>query len=285
MSREIQREQTAGQRAGQGAGQDAGPVGFLPAAGRGSRFGDASYVKELFPLPMRDRDRDGPGGRLLLRPVCERSLRAMHAAGAARCVVVVSPQKADILRALRDGAEIGLPLGYAVQAEPRGIPHALRCARPLLDGAEIVFALPDTVVTPAGALAEVQRLRRETAADLVLGAFPVHEPERLGPVELDDAGRVVRIFDKPGDRRVANSWGVACWSPRFTDFCCAWDEARERERGPQSERAIGHAFEAARREGLDVRARFFPDGRMLDIGTPAGLREALQALDGDDTGI
>lgn len=272
MSREIQREQEPGQ----GQSQGAGPVGFLPAAGRGSRFGDASYVKELFPLPVRAE------GKLLLRPVCERSLRAMHAAGAARCVVVVSPQKADILRALRDGAELGLPLGYAVQAEPRGVPHALRCARPLLGDAEVVFALPDTVVTPAGALAEVQRLRRETAADLVLGAFPVHEPERLGPVELDASGRVVRILDKPGDRRVENSWGVACWSPRFTAFCCAWDEARERERGPQSERAIGHAFEAARKDGLDVRARFFPDGRMLDIGTPAGLREALQALDSDD---
>lgn len=249
------------------------PVGLLPAAGRGSRFGDVSYVKELFPLPVAD------GGRLVTRPICELSLRAVRAAGAERCVVVVSPAKTDVLRALRDGAEVELALAYAVQPEPRGLPQALRCARPWLDGEEVLFALPDTIVTPQDALAEVRQLRLSTGADLALGVFPVREPERLGPVEIAADGTVLRVLDKPGDRRVANSWGVACWSPRFTAFCCDWDEARERAGDAGPERALGHAFEAARKAGLSVCARYFPAGRMLDIGTPAGLREALAALD------
>ena len=248
------------------------PVGLVPAAGRGVRFGAAGYAKELFPLLLTGGDEDAP---LAPRPLCELTLRAIERAGAARCVVLVSPDKADLLRVLGHRDQGALPLGYVVQADPQGLPHAVRCARPWLGDSDVVFAMPDTIILPGDALATVHARRVQEGADLALGVFPVDEPERLGPVELDPAGHVVRILDKPGTTTLTNSWGVASWSATFTDFCCAWDERMQHER---AERVIGDVFEAARAEGLKVVATEFSEGRMLDVGTPAGLRTALRAL-------
>jgi glucose-1-phosphate thymidylyltransferase len=248
--------------------RERGPIGFLPAAGRGVRFGAAGYAKELFPLLFEGAHSLEP------RPIAGLALQAIHQAGAERCVVVVSPEKLELVRVL--GTSHGtMSLAYAVQQEPRGIPHALRQTRPWLEDEGVVFAMPDTIFLPPGALAQVHQKRLETGADVVLGVFPTDEAERLGPVEIDENGVVIRIHDKSSPAPRANTWGIASWSPRFTAFCCAWDESREASGG---ERPLGHAFEAARTSGLDVRAELFTTGRFLDIGTPQGLRAALSEL-------
>jgi glucose-1-phosphate thymidylyltransferase len=253
------------------------PVGLLPAAGRGVRFGSSGYAKELFPL-LFTADADA---RLLEpRPLGELALRAIRAAGAERCVALLSPEKAEVLRVLGDGSGLGLSLAYVIQGEPRGLPHAIACAEPWLGGADVVLALPDTMVLPGDALRQVHERRRAAGADLGLGVFPVDEPERLGPVEMDAEGRVHRVHDKPADRRWMNSWALASWSARFTRYCAEW-EARRPGDGPEP--ALGHVFEAARSDGLSVVGVAFESGRFLDIGTPRGLRAALRAL--TDRGI
>jgi glucose-1-phosphate thymidylyltransferase len=249
------------------------PVGLLPAAGRGVRFGASGYVKELFPLLFTS---GGDEGVLEPRPVCEIALRAIRAAGAERCLVLVSAEKTEVMRVLGSGGATELVLAYQVQAEPRGLPHAVRSAESWLGGADVVFAMPDTIVLPADALRRVHARRVETGADVTLGVFPVDEPERFGPVEVAPDGAVLRILDKPPHREVLTVWGVAAWSGAFTRFCSQWDEAAERDR--PAERVLSHAFDAARRSGLAVNGYAFPEGVYLDIGTPRGLRTALRSL-------
>lgn len=250
------------------------PVGLLPAAGRGARFGSSGYIKELFPLLFTSDSED----RILEpRPLCEMALRAIRAAGAERCLVLVSPAKTEVLRVLGSGEGVSLSLSYLVQTEPRGLPHAVRSARSWLAGADVVFAMPDTIVLPLDALRQVHAQRLASGADLTLGLFPVDEPERFGPVEVAADGRtIVRILDKPGHREVKTVWGVCAWSPAFTDFCAEWDAAAERER--PAERVLSNAFEGARAAGLKVDACVLEGGVYLDIGTPHGLRAALRLL-------
>ena len=249
------------------------PVGLLPAAGRGARFGDSGYAKELFPLLFEGV----AGGPIAPRPICALALRAIQVAGASRCVIVISREKGELLRVLGDGGEVGMGLSYVVQATARGLPDVVRCARQWIGDSDTVFAMPDTVFLPGDAIAQVHARRVATGADLVLGVFPVDEPERLGPVEIGPDGSVIHVHDKPGHTPHRNTWGVASWTARFADFCCEWEDAR-RQREPDGEGALGHAFEAARAAGLGVGAVFFADGRFLDIGTPNGLRSALAAL-------
>lgn len=253
------------------------PVGFLPAAGRGLRFGASGYAKELYPLFLRPTSigADAGVGSPGPRPICELSLRAIAAAGAERCVVVISPDKADVPRILGSGAHLGLSLSYVIQPEPLGLPHALCCAQPWLGDADVLFAMPDTVVLPADALRRVHSARGESGAHIQLGVFPTGEPERLGPVELSADGAVIAVHDKPGHRRIGNTWGVASWSADFTQFCCDFERARARE---AKERVIGQAFAAAQAAGLSLSALPFPDGVFLDIGTPQALLQALSVL-------
>src|SRR5262245_10236483 len=204
------------------------------------------------------------------------ALRWIRAAGAERCLVLVSPEKMEVLRVLGAGGGVGLPLAYVVQAEPRGLPHVVRCAESWLGGSDVVFAMPDTIVLPPDALQRVHAFRLRTGADLTLGVFPVDEPERFGPVEVAPDGTILRILDKPSHREVRTVWGVCAWSASFTRFCAQWDAAAERERA--AERVLSHAFAAARQAGLAVNACAFEDGVYLDIGTPRGLREALRSL-------
>lgn len=247
---------------------NAGPIGLLPAAGRGVRFGNSGYFKELFPLLLSRGDNVAP------EPICNLALGGIANAGARRCVVVVSPTKADVLRVVGAGPSESMSLSYVIQQEPQGLPHVVRCARPWLGDSGVVFAMPDVIIVPADALATVEQERVRSGADLVLGVFPVDEPERLGPVDIGADGVVRQILDKPATTTIRNSWGVASWSSRFTDFCCSWDEAAD----PSRERVLGHVFEAARASGMLVRAVQFADGRMLDIGTPQGVMAAMRLL-------
>lgn len=249
------------------------PVGLLPAAGRGRRFGTSGYAKELFPLLFESVD----GATVEPRPICELALRAIREAGAERCVTVISGEKTEMLRVLGSGASLGLSLAYVVQPEPIGLPDVVRLARPWLGEHGVLFAMPDTVFLPTTALAEVQAARLRSGDDAVLGVFPVEEAERLGPVAFATDGTVARIYDKPGETPHKNTWGVASWSPRFTEFCIDWTA---RQQGA-TEVALGHVFEAARSAGLAVSGRYFPSGKFLDIGTPEGLRGALDALAAD----
>lgn len=233
-------------------------IGFLPAAGRGRRFG-GDAPKELAPLD--------PAGEV---PVCRVALAAMREAGARRAVVVVSPDKAAIRRQLGAGAALGLELTYVVQIEPRGLPDAVRCARPVLGDDDVLFAMPDTVFGPPDALGRVHRALQVTAAELVLGLFPTDTPTELAPVELDPAGRVSAIHDKPAITTLRNTWGVLAWSRRFSDLCCRFEADREGE----AEGTLSAAMEQARALGLAVAGHELAGGFFCDAGTPSGLARA-----------
>jgi glucose-1-phosphate thymidylyltransferase len=248
-------------------------VGLLPAAGRGSRYSGGTAIKELHPVPLIG---PAPGGPPPARPVCELALEAIIGAGAEDCAIVISPDKLEIPRVLGTGPRHGVALSYFVQPEPFGVPNAVREVAAWLGARDVVLAFPDTVHFPTDALAQLHRRRLADGKEIMLGVFPVSMPEALGPVEFAGDRTVLRVHDKPRDPPVKNSWGLASWSARFTAFCAAWDE-REARCNP-GERALGHAFEAARQAGFRIGAQFFADGAFGDIGTAEGLSQSLAIL-------
>jgi glucose-1-phosphate thymidylyltransferase len=132
------------------------------------------------------------------------------------------------------------------------------------------------VVLPADALLRLHSARVDQHMDVMLGVFPVDEPERLGPVELAPDGTVLHIHDKPGHRRWMNAWALVAWNSQFTRFCCDWDDGRARAGTPEG--VLSHAMEAARVAGLKVGAVQFSDGVFADIGTPTGLASTVHLL-------
>src|SRR5687768_12058338 len=96
-------------------------IGLLPAAGRATRLGPIPCSKEIMPLGFQLRAWPG-SPRWQPVTAIETHLQALMMAGAARCAVIISESKADIVRYLGSGERYGLPIAYLYQQQLRGMP-------------------------------------------------------------------------------------------------------------------------------------------------------------------
>ncbi len=240
-------------------------VGLVPAAGRGTRMAPLRYPKELLPIVYEPAE-----GGARLRPVAEYALESLARAGVGRAMLVVAPWKLEVVGYLGDGRHLGVDVAYLFQEEARGLPHALDLAHGWTAGRDVVFVMPDTIFTPSDALTRLRALYEETAADLALAVFPTPDAHRLGPVVLH-GDRVHRVFDKPADPPVPNTWGAAIWGDAFAELL---HEGLRHDTG--GEPVLGHYFDLAVRSGLRVAAVEFPGGSFQDVGTPLGVRQTME---------
>ena len=73
-------------------------------------------------------------------------------------------------------------------------------------------------------------------------------------------------------------WGIAVWTPAFTQFLHEYliPLKADGNFSQQPELPIGDIIQAAIIKGLRVEAEPFPDGSYLDIGTPEDLVRAVK---------
>lgn len=233
-------------------------VGVIPAAGLGTRLALPGYPKELLPIAYV-----AEGQVMRPMPVIEASLRQLRTAGVARALVVISDRKPELMKYL--GGALGLDIAFLNQAQPDGLTGAVALAAPWAKDANCCLLLPDTLVRPADALAQVRALFEAESTDLALGVFPTTKPKELGPVRVDGRGHVSEVQDKPGETDLNNTWALAVWGPRFTALLAS----------AAKDKPLGAVFQQAVVSGLTVRAKVFDAGEFHDVGTPRGLTDAL----------
>lgn len=248
-------------------------VGVLPAAGRGSRLGPIPCSKEIMPLGFQPQA-EAP---VAWQPVTaiELHLDALRRAGARRAVVIVGETKADVVRYVGDGSRYGVPVAYVYQQQLRGMPFALDLARPWVGRATTLFSMPDTLITPPGAMARLVEEHRRRRCDVTLGLFPTAAPQKFGMVARDEGGRIVRFIDKPAQTELTLMWGMAVWSPRFADFLAADLAGRQ---GAAHEVVLSDVFTAALASGLDIQGAVMEGARYHDIGTPEDFQAVVLSL-------
>jgi len=154
-----------------------GPRAVILAAGEGTRMHSAT-PKVLHPL----------AGRALIDHVID----AAVAVTARPPIVVVGPDRADVVAAVGDRAEC------VEQPEPRGTGDALRSVpERLRDGGEVLVLSGDVPLIRAETLGRlIDYHRRSRAAATLLTAMPPN-PRGLGRVYRDpETGRVVRTIEE-----------------------------------------------------------------------------------------
>ena len=140
--------------------------GIIPAAGKGSRIQPLAFSKELLPVSAHWED-----GKRRPRAVSDYLMERLVIGGATRLCCVISPSKSDILEYYGAGAW-GADIAYVVQPNPAGLCDAIFRAAALIPQTErVVIGLPDTVWSPADALA---KLPNDVLSFLL---FPVDRPE------------------------------------------------------------------------------------------------------------
>ena len=183
--------------------------GVLLAGGTGSRLHPltASTNKHLLPIAGR--------------PMVEWAIEALVRADVTEIIVVTGPEHVAAFESLLgDGSALGVDrLAFAVQERPGGIAEALGLTEQFAGGGPIVLMLADNLLERSIADMVTAFEKEPVGARLLLSEVDEAEHLRhLGVPELDAAGRIVAIVEKPASppSRYAVT-GVYCYEPSVYD--------------------------------------------------------------------
>ena len=152
---------------------------LILAAGRGTRL---APLTDTIPKVMAE---------VAGQPLIERIVRQSVSVGLTDLIIVVGYKQETIRNHLGDGSAYGAKITYVEQTELGGTGHAVSTAAPHLIG-DFMFLFGDSLVE-AGMIART----RDVLTPGAVGVARVAEPSRYGIVELDNAGCVASIIEKP----------------------------------------------------------------------------------------
>jgi len=254
-------------------------IGLIPAGGLATRIGPLPCSKELYPIGLRKLR-----GEQSLRPkvVCHYLLEKMKLAGVAKAYIVLREGKWDIPSYFRNGDIVDMPISYLVLSLPFGTPFTLDEAYPFVRDSVVAFGFPDILFRPDDAFVQLRTQLGSSSASVLLGLFPAHEPAKVDMVDIKQDRRVLRIIVKPTSTKLVYTWGIALWTPVFTEFMHDFVNGRKANCANQPEINVGNVIQAAIEDGLEVEAIPVSSKPYLDIGTPEGLAIALRTPDLDN---
>jgi glucose-1-phosphate thymidylyltransferase len=129
------------------------------------------------------------------KPVLFYGLEAIRDVGIREVGIVVGETEPAIRKAVGDGSDFGLDVTYIRQEAPLGLAHAVLVSRDYLGDDDFVMYLGDNFIV-GGIAALVERFRsQQPAAQIMLTKVP--DPRQFGVAELDAAGRVIGLEEKP----------------------------------------------------------------------------------------
>ncbi len=130
------------------------------------------------------------------KPILGYVMQHLKEAGIRETGVIVAPETQDEVRGyLGTGKDWDLSITYIVQDEPLGLAHAVKIARDFLRDDDFVMYLGDNLLG-SGIKDAVHRFSK-SGCDSMIFLKEVADPRAFGVAELDDAGGIKRLVEKP----------------------------------------------------------------------------------------
>ncbi len=168
--------------------------GLILSGGAGTRLRPITHTsaKQLVPIANK--------------PILVYGIEAMVEAGITNIGIIISPETGDDIRAaVGDGSVFGAAITWIRQEEPLGLAHCVLIARDFLGDDDFVMYLGDNMLEQnlVGFVSEFES--RRSAPELgSTGALvaqilltQVDDPSSFGVAEVDAAGAVVKLVEKP----------------------------------------------------------------------------------------
>jgi glucose-1-phosphate thymidylyltransferase len=231
--------------------------GLLLAGGHGTRLRPLTHTGNKHMIPIANE------------PMLYYGLRNLAEVGIRDVAIVLGPLHEGIPESVGDGRAFGLRVTYVHQGDPKGLAHAVMCARDFLGDDPFVMYLGDNLLQ-AGAKPLVRRFLSEPV-DAVIGVTPVLHPSHYGVVELD-GGKIVSILEKPANPRSNLALiGVYLFTPGIHSII---EELKPSARGElEITEAIWNLHGCGRKLAVEQ-----VEGWWKDTGRPEDLLEANQRI-------
>ncbi len=153
------------------------------SGGSGSRLRPITHTSAKQLLPVANK------------PVLFYGLEAIRDAGITDVGIVVGDTEPAIRAAVGDGSDFEVSVTYLRQDAPRGLAHAVLIAREFLGDEDFVMYLGDNFIV--GGIAGLVDEFRVGRPDAQIMLTAVADPRQFGVAELDAAGEVVGLEEKP----------------------------------------------------------------------------------------
>ena len=236
---------------------------LILAGGAGTRLRPITHTSAKQLVPVANK------------PILFYGIEAMVAAGITEIGVIVGDTRNEVMAALGDGSRWGATFTFIPQDEPLGLAHCVLIAADFLGDDDFVMYLGDNLLEQdLGAFVSAFELARVGAhppsAQILLKRVP--DPHRFGIAELDDAGHVIRLVEKPADPPTDLALvGVYLFDRTILDA------VRAIEPSPRGELEITDAIQWLVDQGKLVRQEILT-GWWIDTGKLTPLLEANRLL-------
>ncbi|MFN8516876.1 MAG: glucose-1-phosphate thymidylyltransferase [Chloroflexia bacterium] len=129
------------------------------------------------------------------RPVLHYVMQHLADVGITQVGIIISPETGHQIRESLAANPWGFTFHFIVQDEPRGLAHAVVVARPFLGDDPFVMYLGDNLL--GAGIQELVGNFVAASADAAILLKEVPNPQAFGVAEVDSAGRVVGLIEKP----------------------------------------------------------------------------------------
>lgn len=230
---------------------------LILSGGTGSRLRPLTHTgaKQLIPVANK--------------PILHYAIEAIGDAGITEIGMIVGDTRAEIERAMGDGAEFGVKITYIPQVAPLGLAHAVMIAQDYIGDEPFLMFLGDNLVRDGVKAFALQFTADSPNALILLSRVP--DPQRFGVAEIED-GRVVRLIEKPvvppSDLALV---GVYLFDPSI------FKAVKEIAPSARGELEITDAIQYLIDHGYRVDAHII-DGWWKDTGKPEDMLEANRMM-------
>lgn len=160
--------------------------GIILAGGLATRLRPLTWVTNKHLLPIYNK------------PMIYYPIEAMVRAGVKEILISSSPDHAGhFANLLKDGSEFGVCFYYAVQQNPKGgISNAIATAEEFASGQKLLVILGDNIFK-TNLKSTIERFEKKEKGAIIYGVKMPTESRQYGVIEIDKAGKVLSIEEKP----------------------------------------------------------------------------------------